>query len=102
MPVPKIENGGSDHAAWCKSHGGWFQVGCSAVAAEATYHKKGLFGKEGHAKFYVAGVVMAFNHLHSRLPSSSHSVAVGLSWLRSCGSEAKRLSTGISNLRIYS
>eukprot|EP00913_Durusdinium_trenchii_P031402 g29401.t1 len=32
----------------------------------ATYHKKGLFGKEGHAKFYVAGVVIAFDHLHSK------------------------------------
>jgi serine/threonine protein kinase len=33
----------------------------------ATYHRKGLFGKEVHAKFYVAGVVIAFDHLHSSL-----------------------------------
>ncbi|CAJ1404634.1 unnamed protein product [Effrenium voratum] len=32
----------------------------------ATYNKKGLFGKDGHAKFYVAGVVNAFQHLHSK------------------------------------
>ena len=32
----------------------------------ATYNKKGLFGKENHAKFYTAGVVVAFNHLHSK------------------------------------
>lgn len=32
----------------------------------ATYNKKGLTGKEGHAKFYVAGVVVAFEHLHSK------------------------------------
>lgn len=32
----------------------------------ATYNKKGLFGKEGHAKFYVAGVVNAFEHLHGK------------------------------------
>ena len=31
----------------------------------ATYHKKGLFGKQEHGKFYVAGVVVAFDHLHS-------------------------------------
>lgn len=35
--------------------------------AKATYNKKGLFGKENHAKFYTAGVVVAFNHLHSHL-----------------------------------
>lgn len=45
----------------------------------ATYHRKGLFGKEVHAKFYVAGVVIAFDHLHSSLISLvprhfSHSV----------------------------
>ncbi|CAL1156629.1 unnamed protein product [Cladocopium goreaui] len=32
----------------------------------ATYHRKGLFGKEVHGKFYVAGVVIAFDHLHSK------------------------------------
>jgi len=32
----------------------------------ATYNKKGLFGKEVHAKFYTAGVVFAFEHLHSK------------------------------------
>eukprot|EP00439_Symbiodinium_sp_Y106_P013451 s5211_g1.t3 len=32
----------------------------------ATYNKKGLFGKEPHAKFYLAGVVLAFEHLHSK------------------------------------
>ncbi|CAE7778646.1 egl-4 [Symbiodinium pilosum] len=32
----------------------------------ATYNKKGLFGKESHAKFYVAGVVNAFEHLHGK------------------------------------
>merc|ERR1712003_5477 len=30
----------------------------------ATYNKKGLVGRERHAKFYVAGVVFAFSHLH--------------------------------------
>lgn len=32
----------------------------------ATYNKKGLFGKEQHAKFYTAGVLLAFEHLHSK------------------------------------
>lgn len=32
----------------------------------AVYNKKGLFGKESHAKFYVAGVVNAFQHLHGK------------------------------------
>lgn len=32
----------------------------------ATYNKKDLFGKEPHAKFYVAGVVFAFDHMHAR------------------------------------
>ncbi|CAJ1329897.1 unnamed protein product [Effrenium voratum] len=32
----------------------------------ATYNKKGFFGKVGHAKFYAAGVVVAFDHLHSK------------------------------------
>lgn len=32
----------------------------------ATYNKKGFHGREGHAKFYVAGVVFAFEHLHKK------------------------------------
>lgn len=32
----------------------------------ATYNKKGLFGKEKHAQFYVAGVVNAFIHMHGK------------------------------------
>jgi len=32
----------------------------------ATYNKKGFFGKENFARFYMAGVVMAFEHLHSK------------------------------------
>merc|ERR1719387_3484508 len=32
-----------------------------------TYFRKCFHGKEGHAKFYVAGVIMAFEHLHERL-----------------------------------
>jgi len=32
----------------------------------ATYHRKGLHGKEEHAKFYIAGTVYAFEHCHSR------------------------------------
>eukprot|EP00930_Biecheleria_cincta_P048179 TRINITY_DN3352_c0_g1_i1.p1 TRINITY_DN3352_c0_g1~~TRINITY_DN3352_c0_g1_i1.p1 ORF type:complete len:797 (+),score=229.90 TRINITY_DN3352_c0_g1_i1:28-2391(+) len=32
----------------------------------ATYNKKGFFGKEAHAKFYVAGVINAFDHFHSK------------------------------------
>mmetsp|Transcript_28110 Transcript_28110/g.59885 ORF Transcript_28110/g.59885 Transcript_28110/m.59885 type:complete len:763 (-) Transcript_28110:173-2461(-) len=32
----------------------------------ATYNKKDFFGKEPHAKFYVAGVVYAFDHMHQR------------------------------------
>jgi len=32
----------------------------------ATYNKKGLYGKEPHAKFYVAGVVNAFDHMHGK------------------------------------
>eukprot|EP00441_Pelagodinium_beii_P006087 CAMPEP_0197688552 /NCGR_PEP_ID=MMETSP1338-20131121/105612_1 /TAXON_ID=43686 ORGANISM="Pelagodinium beii, Strain RCC1491" /NCGR_SAMPLE_ID=MMETSP1338 /ASSEMBLY_ACC=CAM_ASM_000754 /LENGTH=744 /DNA_ID=CAMNT_0043270771 /DNA_START=28 /DNA_END=2262 /DNA_ORIENTATION=+ len=32
----------------------------------ATYNKKGFFGKEAYAKFYVAGVVNAFEHLHGK------------------------------------
>lgn len=32
----------------------------------ATYNKKGLWGNEKCAKFYVAGTVFAFDHLHSK------------------------------------
>ena len=32
----------------------------------ATYNRKGFHGSEKHAKFYVAGVVYAFEHLHER------------------------------------
>jgi len=32
----------------------------------ATYARKGLHGSEEHAKFYVAGTVYAFEHLHER------------------------------------
>jgi len=32
----------------------------------ATYNKKCFHGREGHAKFYVAGTVLAFEHLHSK------------------------------------
>jgi len=31
----------------------------------ATYNKKGFHGSERHAKFYIAGTVFAFDHLHS-------------------------------------
>merc|ERR1712166_1337057 len=32
----------------------------------ATYNRKGFHGSEKHAKYYVAGVVFAFEHLHER------------------------------------
>jgi len=32
----------------------------------ATYHKKGFHGSEVHARYYTAGVVLAFEHLHER------------------------------------
>merc|ERR1712113_725051 len=32
----------------------------------ATYNRKGFHGSEKHAKFYVAGVIEGFNHLHER------------------------------------
>eukprot|EP00928_Gymnodinium_smaydae_P042424 TRINITY_DN28570_c0_g2_i1.p1 TRINITY_DN28570_c0_g2~~TRINITY_DN28570_c0_g2_i1.p1 ORF type:complete len:795 (+),score=137.20 TRINITY_DN28570_c0_g2_i1:68-2386(+) len=32
----------------------------------ATYNKKNLWGRESHAKFYVAGTLFAFEHLHSK------------------------------------
>jgi serine/threonine protein kinase len=32
----------------------------------ATYNRKGFHGSERHAKYYVAGVVFAFEHLHER------------------------------------
>lgn len=32
----------------------------------ATYNRRDFYGKESHAKFYVAGVVYAFEHMHGR------------------------------------
>jgi len=32
----------------------------------ATYNKKDFFGREGHAKFYTAGVVYAFDHMDNK------------------------------------
>merc|ERR1712113_1120302 len=32
----------------------------------ATYNKRGLFGSEKHARFYVAGAIFAFEHLHGK------------------------------------
>jgi len=32
----------------------------------ATYNRKGFHGSDKHAKFYVAGVIFAFEHLHER------------------------------------
>merc|ERR1711957_273973 len=32
----------------------------------ATYNSKGFYGSDKHAKYYVAGVVFAFEHLHER------------------------------------
>jgi len=32
----------------------------------ATYNRKGLHGSEKHAKYYIAGVVRAFEHMHER------------------------------------
>merc|ERR1719163_2513938 len=32
----------------------------------ATYARKSFHGSEKHAKFYIAGVVFAFEHLHER------------------------------------
>merc|ERR1711939_978238 len=32
----------------------------------ATYNRKGFHGSEKHAKFYIAGVVFSFEHLHER------------------------------------
>merc|ERR1711957_764269 len=32
----------------------------------ATYNSKGFWGSEKHAKYYIAGVVFAFEHLHER------------------------------------
>jgi serine/threonine protein kinase len=32
----------------------------------ATYNRKGLHGSEPHARYYLAGVVFAFEHLHAR------------------------------------
>jgi len=35
-------------------------------ASYATYNRKGFHGSEKHAKFYCAGVVYAFEHMHER------------------------------------
>mmetsp|Transcript_163979 Transcript_163979/g.521323 ORF Transcript_163979/g.521323 Transcript_163979/m.521323 type:complete len:347 (+) Transcript_163979:1358-2398(+) len=32
----------------------------------ATYNRKDFFGRQGHAKFYIAGVVYGFDHMHSK------------------------------------
>merc|ERR1712232_719350 len=32
----------------------------------ATYNRKGFHGSDKHAKFYIAGTVYAFEHLHER------------------------------------
>jgi hypothetical protein len=32
----------------------------------ATYNRKGFHGSEKHARFYIAGTVMAFDHMHTR------------------------------------
>lgn len=32
----------------------------------ATYNRKGLYGSDPHAKFYIAGTVFAFEHMHKR------------------------------------
>merc|ERR1712060_124455 len=32
----------------------------------ATYNRKGLHGSEKHAKYYLAGTIFAFQHLHER------------------------------------
>ena len=50
----------------------------------ATYHRKGLFGKEVHAKFYVAGVVIAFDHLHSSLISLAYGAIFRTLFIWSC------------------
>lgn len=39
---------------------------CVGGELYATYNKKGFWGKEKNAKFYVAGTVFAFDHLHER------------------------------------
>jgi cGMP-dependent protein kinase len=32
----------------------------------ATYNRKGFHGSEKHARFYIAGTIMAFDHMHTR------------------------------------
>jgi len=39
---------------------------CLGGELYATYNRKGLHGSEKHAKYYSAGVVFAFDHLHAR------------------------------------
>ena len=70
----------------------------SWLNAKATYNKKGLFGKENHAKFYTAGVVVAFNHLHSHLVHVLLEMSRGMAKKRSMLSSKKclrRLGVGI-------
>merc|ERR1719327_142923 len=39
---------------------------CLGGELYATYNRKGLYGSEKHAKFYIAGVILAFDHMHIR------------------------------------
>jgi len=39
---------------------------CLGGELYATYNRKGLYGSEKHAKFYIAGVILAFDHCHIR------------------------------------
>merc|ERR1719454_331554 len=39
---------------------------CLGGELYATYNRKGLYGSEKHCKFYIAGVVLAFDHMHIR------------------------------------
>merc|ERR1719444_110682 len=32
----------------------------------ATYNRKGFHGSEKHAKYYIAGTIIAFDHMHTR------------------------------------
>jgi cGMP-dependent protein kinase len=39
---------------------------CLGGELYATYNRKGFHGSESHAKFYVAGTICAFDHMHQR------------------------------------
>jgi cGMP-dependent protein kinase len=39
---------------------------CLGGELSATYNRKGFHGSESHAKFYVAGTICAFDHMHQR------------------------------------